>query len=213
MANGGPIELASLLQRHPRCGDALLNLFGAQVVLRLALDPVRQARGTLVRDVAVDRRSPSTGGHQVREAHQIGWHGLPQYSEDYCIRVSRTVNAERLTEDAAIGVMALLIHALEGVTIQEVLQIGSGGDYLIVLGGRRRVQVEVSGIREDAGGSESGSRLTRKTHQVLSHSPAGYVSVTTFHLPSAGGVHSYLHYAEQARSPKGRKGKGKGRKK
>jgi len=49
------------------------------------------------------------------------------------------VNENDLSEKAAIGVMALLIHELEGVTIQEVLQIGSGGDYLALLprGNRR----------------------------------------------------------------------------
>lgn len=35
------IELATLPQRHPTVGDAMLNLFGAQTVLRLGLDPVR----------------------------------------------------------------------------------------------------------------------------------------------------------------------------
>src|SRR5581483_7928324 len=106
---------------------ALLKLCGAQVVLRLGIDPSRQPPGTVQRDVTVDRSSQATGHEEVRGTLPIGWSGLPDFSEDYCAQVSRALNANDITEKAAIGVMALLIHEMEGVEILHVLPIGSGG--------------------------------------------------------------------------------------
>jgi len=143
----------------------------------------------------------------------IGWENLSQFSEDYLIRVSKTVNENDLTEKAAIAVMALLIHELEGVTIQEVLPIGSGGDYAIRLGtGGPPFQVEVSGIRIDPQGWESSSRLTKKLGQVLSVCACGYASVTTFSWRGGNSAHSYLHYTEIESQPEQGRRKGKPKK-
>jgi hypothetical protein len=123
------IELDSLPKRHPTIGDSLLNMFGAQAVLRLALDPVRIPSGVEQREVTVDRLSPPTPGTPSVGVREIGWGNLPLYSEEYLIHVSRTANERDITEKAAIVVMFLLIHELEDVTVHEVLPIGSGGDY------------------------------------------------------------------------------------
>jgi hypothetical protein len=101
--------------------------------------------------------------------------------------------------------MALLIHDLEGGVLQEVLQIGSGGDYFVLVKrAKKPIQVEVSGIREDLHGGPSRSRLREKTTQVLTHSKVGYASVTTFSHPAGAIVHSYLHYVRRQRKKKGR---------
>jgi hypothetical protein len=136
-------------------------------------------------------------------------------SEADCIRLRCAFNAERITEDAAIAVMALLIHELEGVTVEEVYPIGSGPDYLVTLKGKGGdLSVEVSGIRVDGTGSESSSRLTKKRNQLLAKKTAGFVSITTFQRLKAGILHSYLNYVVKSSAGKkrGRKGRGKGRK-
>jgi hypothetical protein len=108
-----------------------------------------------------------------------------------------------LTEEAAVGIAALLIHDLEGGILQSVLQIGSGGDYrLQVREASVPIQLEVSGVRMDETGSESVSRLGKKTNQVLGDARVGFVSVTTFHHGPRAVVHSYLHFVRK----KGRKG-------
>jgi hypothetical protein len=158
----------------------------------------------------VERKGPATGGKRVEEVWEIGGEGLADFSEDYCVRVGRTVNAQRITEDAAIGVMALLIHELEGVTIREVLPIGSGGDYLIEFEkAAGPMQVEVSGIREDPAGKQAELRLAQKCAQVLQHSSCGYASVTNFHRLTDGTVHSYLHYVEEKKGRRKRQAKAK----
>lgn len=208
MADGPIIELATLPARHPKIGEPWLDLLGAQLVLRLSLDPTRQPAGTRKREVTVDRIASTAGAVRQIEVREIGWDGLPKFSEDYCVRVSRTFNEQRITEDAAIAVMGLLIHELEGVTVESVLRIGSGGDYLIELSkNEQSVQVEVSGIREDLVGNRAESRLSEKRAQVLMKSDSGYVSVTTFHYAATGGPHSFLHFVkkEHLKRAKGRK--------
>lgn len=133
MAVGPILELATLPARHPKLGEPLLDLLGAQLVLRLHLDPIRQPDDTQKREVMVDRIASTTGSVRQSEVREIGWSGLPKFSEDYCIRVTHTINERRITEDAAIAVMGLLIHELESVSIESVLPIGSGGDYLVKL--------------------------------------------------------------------------------
>jgi hypothetical protein len=98
--------------------------------------------------------------------------------------------------------MALLAHELEKVVILEVLPIGSGGDYAVLAQKRERpIQAEISGIREDRGGSESRSRLQTKCEQVLQHSKAGYASVTTFSHTATCEIHSYLHFVRRPKNP------------
>jgi hypothetical protein len=211
----GPIlELATLTDRHPEV--ELLKLFGVQLVLRLCLDPIRQPDDTRKRAVTVDWISSKFGSPRQTEVYEIGWSGLPDSSIADCTKVKRTMNEQRITEDAAIAVMALLIHELEGVSIESVLPIGSGGDYLVKHRKRKQgVQVEVSGIREDLLGNRAESRLAEKRAQVLKRSDSGYVSVTTFHHAVHGGPHSFLHFVAKRerkqtkrRDPNGkRKGK------
>lgn len=214
MAAGPILELATLSARHSKLGEPLLDLFGAQLVLRLRFDPIRQPDDVQKREVLVDRIASTTGSVRQTEVRAIGWSGLPKFSEDYCIRVKYTINERRITEDAAIAIMGLLIHELEGVSIESVLQIGSGGDYLVKLSKNKQlVQVEVSGIREDLAGDKAESRLREKRAQVLQNSDAGYVSVTTFYRAANAGPHSFLHFAERGdrKRSEGRKSKKKGK--
>jgi len=209
MANGPVIELDSLPSRHPKTGAAFLKQCAAACVLRLSMDPTQLPAGIKVREIVVDRLTPGTAREPWQDLRLLGWGGTTGVSEDDCVRLSITFNERRITEDAALAIMALLIHELEGLTVERVLPIGSGGDYLLSM---RRwgkpTQVEVSGIREDLSGRRSRSRLAEKREQV----PAGFASVTTFSRQGASGVHSYLHYVEKLPLRGTKKGKGKGRK-
>jgi len=207
MANGPIIELATLPQRHPETGGVILKLFGLAFVHRLSMDPTPLSQGTKVREVTIDRASPKTDEKRIKEVRELGWSGETGASEDDCVRLPRVANEQRITEDAAIAVMALLIHELESVTVERVLEIGSGGDYVLSLKMRgESAQAEVSGVREDRTGAKSRARLSEKLAQVLRQCPIGFVSVTTFCRLKAGIVHSYLHYVER-----GKGGKRKGR--
>jgi hypothetical protein len=196
--------VASLPQRHPT-GEALLRLFGAQLVLRLGTDPVKVPVGTLRRSVTVDRLSPPAPGTPAVEEIEIGWSNLPDYSENYLLHVSRTMNEHTITEHAAIVVMALLIHELEGLTLGPVLPIGGGGDYVVKpKKGKAALQVEVSGIRVEHRAGDARDRLREKREQVLKKSSRGYASVTTFQWLGGPTAHSFLHYAEVHPPAKGR---------
>lgn len=99
----------------------------------------------------------------------------------------------------------MLINELEGGVIQNVLPIGSGGDYLVRVSGEASfIPLEMSGLQVDATGSGSVSLLGAKTDQVLRNARVGFVSVTTFsHGPHAI-VHSYLHFVRRGRRNIGR---------
>ncbi len=215
MSNVRPIELNTLPQRHPLVGDALFQAFAPSVIVRLCLDPTPQSPGTIERRVEVDwLRRP--GNVAATQGHRdIRWNGLPQGFLLRCSQYPLILNEHTLTEHAAIGVMALLVHELEGAELQSVLPIGSGSDYLVrVPGASTYIQLEVSGIRLDVGGNLSTTRLHQKSAQVLTHARVGFASVTTFsHL--AGAARSWLHYVKRPRNqqnavkPKKTKGKKK----
>jgi hypothetical protein len=195
MADGSILELASLPTRHPRV--SILEQFGAHVILRLSFDPIELKPEVQCRQMIVDRKTARTAHQEVQETHTVGWQGLAGFSRDYCLKVQRTSNQNSITEAAAIGIMALLIHELEGGVIVTVLPIGSGGDYLIAFEENdARIQVEVSGIRVDRTGHEAKSRLREKSDQVLKKSLVGYASVTTFQRAQDESAHSFLHYVE-----------------
>jgi hypothetical protein len=163
------------------------------------------------RDVEVNWLRTPGDAAPTQENREVGWSGLDL--EKVCLQISTTLNEQDLTEQAASGVMALLISDLENGVLQTVLQIGSGGDYLIRRKGTSSfIQVEISGIKVDPAGSLSGPRLRQKTEQVLTHRRVGYVSVTTFSYRAGGIVHSYLHYVKRQKRPGGRPGKKGGKK-
>jgi hypothetical protein len=152
------------------------------------------------------------GTKPAAQVHRdIGWSGLEDLLDKLCAQLPMTLNAQTLTEQAAVGIMTLLIHDLEGGVLQWVLPIGAGGDYLALpRGARNPIQVEVSGIRDDTSGNASRTRLAQKAAQVLTHSQIGYASVTTFSHSAGAIVHSYLHYVRRQQKGKGgRKGKRK----
>jgi hypothetical protein len=110
---GPVIELSTIDERHRR--KTLLEAFGTQVILRLAVDPVRLPREVLKRAITVDRTSPASGDDRWEEVREIGWTGLSPLL-DRCEDLSEVVNEHHITEFAAIGVMLLLIHELEGLS-------------------------------------------------------------------------------------------------
>lgn len=194
------IELRTLPGRHPQLGMVGLNEFGPKVILRLGIEPLAAAAGLRKRGITIDRVSRTGSGTQVREEREIGWDNLPQFSADDCRRLSVSLPEDRLTEDAAIGVMFLLIHELEGMEVLSVLQVGESGDYLVVSKDNgKRFGVEVSGIRRDEGKSETSSRQKKKTDQLLAHTHAGYVSVTAFQYGNDASAFSVLHFVTRPR--------------
>ncbi len=207
---GPTIEVASIDERHGK--SILLEQLGTAIILRLSVDPLRLASGVSKRAVTVSRISPTSVDVRREEAREIGWANLSDY-RDRCEQVPLILNEQRITEDAAIGVMLLLIHELEGVVSPRVLPIGSSSDYLANLPGTlESVEVEVSGIKTGSPGQAS-SRLGEKRKKILG---AGFVSVTTFQYGEAESAHSYLHFVTKASVAKaakpkrseGRKGKG-----
>jgi hypothetical protein len=181
MASGPVIELETLPVRHPNTGSSLLKQCGAALVLRLSIDPTHVPKETTRREVSLDRISPSADLARFEEVRTIGWNGETGVSDADCQRLAITFNALRITEDAALAVMALLIHELEGLTVNVVLPIGSGADYILsVRKGEQNAHVEVSGLRDDESGRRSSRRLAEKCEQLLAKCPAGFASVTTF---------------------------------
>ena len=137
----------------------------------------------------------------------VAWTGLSEDCEDQCRRYRYTVDEDTLTEWAAIGMMGLLIHHLEGGIIRRVIRKGSGGDYLVTLTcDHSESQVEVSGIHRDESnsGSDSSARLREKREQILRYCPAGFISVTTFAHGTDREVRSFLHYVQKPTLPRSR---------
>jgi hypothetical protein len=190
------LELGSLLVRNPPVGEALLDEFGAAAVVRLGFDPQNQLGGAKRRVVLVDWRPEGSDQSRPRQ-YVVDWTNLPQGCERRAERLHCVLDADRITEGAAICLMALFINELEGAFPQSVIPAGQGGDYLVEWSGRiDMVHVEVSGILEDTSptGSRAKQRLTEKRKQLLRTQPAGFVSVTTFYLGTCDGLHSYLHH-------------------
>ncbi len=186
-------------ERHRSLG--LLKEFGTKVILRLSADPVRLPPGVLKRAITVDRISPRSGESRQEEVREIGWANLPGERDD-CERVHERLNENTIAEHAAIGIMLLLIHELEGGVLIRVLEIGEGGDYLVRLPDQPDlVQVEVSGIKTGSAGEVS-SRLGKKRRQIRGE---GFVSVTIFQHREDGEAHSYLHLGGPGRTPRNKK--------
>jgi hypothetical protein len=207
------LELATLPTRHPNVGRTFLRQCGTAAVLRLSIDPFRMPAGAKGREITIDWISRERPQSRTEEMREIGWGDLEGASYEDCIQLSMAFPKERITEDAATAVMALLINELEGVIIEEVLPQGSGADYRVTLKSTGSdLPVEVSGIQEDRTGGESSSRLAKKYNQLLKDNAAGFVSVTTFRRLQAGILHSYLHYVVKPAAGKKHKGRGKRRK-
>lgn len=202
MPDGSVLELNSLPDRHPRV--ALLEAVATSTIVRLSLDPTALPDGTMSRAVSVDWMARPGGGPVVAVARQIGWGGVPAHVADACVLWPLTKNANDITEEAAIGVMALLLHDLERAEIRSVLQIGSGGDFVVAIDGQPPTQAECSGVREDPTGSLSADRLRRKCEQVLTKSSAGFAAITAFRHGPGHGVHSHLRFVTAPR-PRTRK--------
>ena len=99
-----------------------------------------------------------------------------------------------ITEDAAIGVIALLLHDLEEFRIRRVLPIGGGGDYHLELEDGTVTQLECSGIYIDPDGHRSHDRLQTKLAQVLKQSADGFAAVATFSRTVTQEAHCFLHF-------------------
>lgn len=191
MSTGPTLELRDLPFIHSKV--SLLHHCGPSAIIRLSQDPTELPSGTMAREVLVDWLSRPGAGDPRQSVENIGWSGVPQSILDACETWTVTRNEQAITEEAAIGVMALLVHHLESAEILRVLQIGSGGDYLLAMNGQT-VQIESSGIREDDQGYDTNARLKKKANQVLTKCPAGFASVVAFSHPPNRSVCCRLHF-------------------
>ena len=184
------LELSELNEMHPRL--CLLESFGAATIYRLKIDPTSIASDAKERPLEVTHRNDS-------KSVVVGWSDLPELITSAVERIGYTENEQTITERAAIGILALLVNRLEGIVIESVSLIGSGGDYFIYCNAKNAAtMVECSGIRIDETGTLSRSRLKVKGKQVLSRgADAGFASVTAFRYGRERIVHSYLDYFEQ----------------
>jgi hypothetical protein len=221
MPNGHILQLADLPHMHPACGAGFLHSYALSAVYRLMTDPTLQPVGTLSRVVEVDWLAHPGNNPATQVQRSVGWANLQAHIANMNAVLSQlpvTMNRNDITAGAALAVTAVLIRELENRTIQRVLQIGSGGDYLVQSqGGAHSTQVEVSGIRQAAAMAVATTRVNQKKVQVLTHSNSGFASVASFSLPHPGGgtvVHCYLHYVVQAPAAKrpGKKKPNRGRK-
>lgn len=195
MPPGLPLELSTLPVIHPRTD--ILNAYGISTVVRLSLDPTRLASGTMSRSVSV-AWVPFPGGSAPQPvAEEIGWSNVPAHFLASVVKWPLTRNRDDISEEAAIGVMALLLHRLASAEVLSVVQIGSGGDFLIEVQGQPQMQAESSGIRDDPNGYLSTNRIKGKCAQVLTKSYAGFASVVAFSHPPNQGVCCHLRYVSQ----------------
>jgi len=133
-------------------------------------------------------------GVELREERIVSWAGALVGRETAFAQWHHTVPAQDITEEAAIAIASLLLHEYVQGVILGALRIGSGGDYLVE-GFSEQFQIECSGLRVDANGSRSKTRLADKKDQVVSKCDKGLASVTTFSHSKDKMVHSYLHCA------------------
>ena len=185
------LELRDLPANHPSV--EILVGYGTSTICRLSIDPTELPAETMACQVEVEWE-PRAGGGLQKLTRWIGWEGVPPILTDARWRWPFTKNASDITEEAAVGVTAMLVHDLENGRVTTVLQIGSGGDYLLTMGDGQKLQVECSGIRVDPSGSSATKRLKEKCDQVLSKADHGIASVTAFSHGAGQGVYSYLHY-------------------
>ena len=127
-----------------------------------------------------------TAGTATRDVY-LAWQAA---TESKASQVARTHQANRLTEDAAIGACAAVFAALAEGEITEVTQHGTGVDYWV---DQRRAVVEISGLRT---GDHTAlqQRHSEKQSQLLGSSLRrlgypGYVFVVAF-----GGHEAVISY-------------------
>jgi hypothetical protein len=169
MSDSSPIlRLSSLPLRHPCLGDICLDDFGPSTVLRLGVDPILLPPGVTEQTIIVDWRPFPTKEDSIRFTYRIAWDDLPRYNQDYLRRLRLCRNEQQITETAALGIMALLIHEIEKLSILTVQPIGGGTDYEAACGGKGPgVSVEVRGIRQADTFRMPQARLREKTAQAL----------------------------------------------
>ena len=162
------------------------------MIYRLSVSPFATEAGTSERTVRVEHRSDPT---LVRV---VSWAEVSQETLDECSRIGRTLGTNDLTEWAAIGMMDLLIHNLEGSSVLGVVEQGGGGDYWISFeSGEPSAQIEVSGILDDPTGAAIRSRVREKREQLLKMRHSGFVSVTAFGYKGSSEILSVLDFVER----------------
>jgi hypothetical protein len=85
----------------------------------------------------------------------VGWANLPPEILQSAVIWTETKNEQTITEEGAIGLIALLIHELENAKIKRVVPIDRGGDYYLELQDLTETQVECSGVKVDMHGNET----------------------------------------------------------
>lgn len=208
MCSAPVLEVASLRERHPLFGDLLLSRYAPVLIYRLSINPEPPSPIEVERALVVDLiRSPGGPPEEVHRA--IRWEGGSEFVQ-IATTLDRCLPERVANEDAAIGVMALLVSDLAGGVLQEVLEIGTSADYIVKLtSDGSLLPVEVSGICIARWPSDSHDRLAKKTTQILTSNSEGYVSVTTFKYPPDSTVHSYLHYVKKQTGPQSNKKRGR----
>lgn len=189
------LELTSLPERH-RC-VAFLGAYATSAYVRLTIDPRPYPLDPAHRGVSVNWLARPGDPPAQDTSRDIGWANLPPHILADAVLWTATKQDRTINEEGAIGVIALLLHDLEKVSIERVVPIGLGGDYFLVLEDGQRTQVECTGVYIDERGYEAWSRLGKKAKQVLSHSENGFASVVTFCNNPTEEAHCYLHFVKK----------------
>ena len=172
---------------------------------RLCVDPTRLPDTVAEREVTVDH-TPRNSKRSTAHRLLIGWAGVG--TRDEVERANRPMDETEVTEKAAVLLSALTLSHFEQGRIIHVLQIGTGGDFLVDVDWQPEpVQLEVRGVLRDD--TRSGSVTRAKVREKRTQVGEGYVSVTAFHHHPTDGVYSVLCYATRPRA--GRRSKRKRR--
>jgi hypothetical protein len=187
------LPLDWLRSKHPRC-DLHSRCLQA-VVYRLSVDPTQLAEGSTNRIVDVENWEKDSDLHDCYR-FDFSWSGCSALDSDSLLRFQRTWDSEAITENAAIGVMAMLIWELAQASVVTVRQKGRGGDYdFVQREGFEVMKVEVSGIKTAPHLSSLQVRVAEKSISVVLKFPhEGFVSVTAFDYGQEHLVKSVLKY-------------------
>src|SRR5436305_744816 len=112
MPEAETLEIARLAELHPDL--ALFEECAAKLVFRLSINPTGLDPGQRRREIRIEHRPRNSSDTATDLTRVVAWTELDQAALDRCKKCEYTVGEDNLTEWAAIGLMGLLIHNLEG---------------------------------------------------------------------------------------------------
>ena len=184
------LNLADLPTMHPQFD---LEAYAHHAVVRLIHNPVRLDDATDSVRLVVNHRLENhvaTSGVDV----MLGVKGV--LSRIRLLRIARSSGEEKITEQGAVAIAALIVAHFKRAEIVTVLQKGTGADYrLEYTDSIRKVALEISGLLcdESPSGADVRKRIEEKRAQLRrGEVRCGLVSVTAFAYQPTGTPYNVL---------------------